>query len=234
MRDLTVFAVVVFDFALMRVSGPPTISTNGVGGCCRGQSISHRRCFSASMPRSHRLMFSLLFACATFVVCSLLVCSIRRHGRERLSVKQKACMDSVSIVKEETCYKLEEIESYLRDFRDIIQSIEVDYANAVAASEQKTKTNKGHTTHTTSEETQKHQRSRTKRCRTRTAAMWMGAHVYTLCVCPPLSTLLFAAKSYDRAERGGAGASSSSGDALYSSQQEQSHNSSQINRSALS
>ena len=64
---------------------------------------------------------------------------MRRHGHERLSAKQKAGMDSVSILKEETCYKLGEIQTYLTDFRDIIQSIEHDNAATAGFLKQPTK-----------------------------------------------------------------------------------------------
>lgn len=64
--------------------------------------------------------------------CRRVLQGMRRHGHERLSAKQKAGMDSVSILKEETCYKLGEIQTYLTDFRDIILSIEHDNAASAA------------------------------------------------------------------------------------------------------
>jgi hypothetical protein len=43
-------------------------------------------------------------------------------------------MDAVAILKEETCWKLSEIETYLLDFKDIIENIETsERADAVAA-----------------------------------------------------------------------------------------------------
>lgn len=71
--------------------------------------------------------------------CRRVLQGMRRHGHERLSAKQKAGMDSVSILKEETCYKLGEIQTYLTDFRDIIQSIEHDNAATAGFLKQPTK-----------------------------------------------------------------------------------------------
>jgi hypothetical protein len=71
--------------------------------------------------------------------CRRVLQGIRRHGgsgsglHERLSEKQKAGMDSVAILREETCFKLDEIQTYLTDFRDIIQSIAADTANTEKA-----------------------------------------------------------------------------------------------------
>jgi len=60
--------------------------------------------------------------------CKRVLSGIRRPGATRLSSKQKSTMDPVSILKEETCWKLAEIQTYLTDFRDITQSIHAETA----------------------------------------------------------------------------------------------------------
>jgi hypothetical protein len=69
--------------------------------------------------------------------CRRVLSGIRRHGSQRLNAKQKAGMDAVTILKEETCWKLNEIETYLLDFADIIENIEAsERADALAAQAQ--------------------------------------------------------------------------------------------------
>lgn len=175
---------------------------------------------------------------------------IRRHGGPRgLSELRKQGLDPATLLKEETCYKLNEIKEYLEDFQGIIWNVEQDYAAAgetppAPGDREREQREREHRNWQHQQANQRAGKQAHKSMSNKTTGSGLTecdrAQLPRSCAHPladpslSLLSLEYPREGYDR----GAAASSSSDFHSHSSSSQlehsHSHNSSQVNRTALS